>query len=134
MLFSSQRQRRAIMERPNTEGRCSNWTGRTYRRFELEFPVRLKFQSGRFTEEVEGVSKNLSIGGLLVRSALPVAQHTLVTFVLSVHGHHSLRRIHLTGGGEIVRVEIAEAEGAFMMAVKCGSPVVELEEFLPSTN
>ncbi len=122
------------MERPNTEERCSNWHGRTYRRFKLEFPVRLKFQNGRSTEEVEGVSKNLSIGGLLVRSVLPVPQHTLVTFVLSVHGRHSLRPIHLMGGGEIVRVEVADAEGAFMMAVKCGSPVVELEEFLPSAN
>lgn len=122
------------MERLNTEERASNCHGRTYRRFKLEFPVRLKFERGRSTEEVEGVSKNLSIGGLLVRSALPVPQHTLVTFVLSVHGYHSLRPVHLTGGGEVVRVEVAEAEGAYMMAVRCGSPVVELEEFLPSSS
>lgn len=119
------------MERPNIEETFSNWRGRSYRRFKLEFPVRLRFQRGASVEEVEGVSRNLSIGGLLVRSPLSVPQHTLVTFVLSVHGRHSLRPIHLMGGGEIVRVEVAEAEGAYMMAVKCDSPVVELQEYLP---
>jgi hypothetical protein len=119
------------MERMNTLQQSTDWRGRHYRRFRLEFPVRLRFQSGSTTAEIEAVSKNLSVGGLLIRSALPVPQHTAVTFVLSVHGSQSLRPVHLRGEGEIVRVENVEPEGTFMMAVRCDSPVKELEEYLP---
>jgi hypothetical protein len=54
-----------------------------------------------------------------------------VSFVLSVHGSQSLRPIHLTGEGEIVRLESGDAEGTFVMAVKCNAPVTQLEEYLP---
>ncbi len=106
------------------------WHGRTYRRFRLEFPVRLKFNIGFTAAEIEAVSKNLSVGGLLLRSAKPVPQHTSVSFVLSVHGSQSLRPVYLMGEGEIVRVEDGEGEGTFVFAVKCDSPVTELEEYL----
>lgn len=107
------------------------WHGRSYRRFRLEFPVRLKFQVGQATSEIETVSKDLSVGGLLLRSVRPVPTNTPVTFVLSVHGKHSVRPIHLCGEGEIVRIESDEAEGTYIMAVKCSAPVTHLEEFLP---
>ena len=107
------------------------WHGRNHRRFALAFPVRLKYQTESLSAEIETVSKNLSIGGLLVRSASPVPQHTSVSFVLSVHGRHSVRPIHLQGEGQIVRVETGEAEGTFILAVKCDTPVTQLEEFLP---
>ena len=91
----------------------------------------MRFQRGSTTAEIEAVSKNLSVGGLLIRSLLPVPEHTTVSFVLSVHGRESLRPVHLRGDGEIVRVENVEAEGAYVMAVKCDAPVKELEEYLP---
>lgn len=119
------------MERINSLPRSTDWRGRNYRRFRLEFPVRLRYQYGSTTAEIEAVSKNLSVGGLLVRSALPVPEHTAVTFVLSVHGSQSLRPVHLIGEGEIVRVETVEPEGTFVMAVRCDVPVTELEEYLP---
>jgi hypothetical protein len=108
-----------------------NRQGRKYRRFKLEFPVRLKFKIGSTSAEVEAVSKNLSVGGLLIRSAMPVPQHTAVVFVLSVHGSQSLRPIHLMGAGEIVRVENIEAETSYVIAVKCETPITELEAYLP---
>ena len=120
------------MERVNTIHSSSNLRGRNHRRFKLEFPVRLRFQRGSTTAEIETVSKNLSVDGLLVRSLLPVPEHTAVTFVLSVHGSQSLRPVHLMGEGEIVRVENVEAEGTYVMAVKCDAPVAELEEYLPT--
>lgn len=111
--------------------RPSKWHGRSYRRFALAFPVRLKYQTESMTAEIETVSQNLSIGGLLVRSASPVPEHTNVSFVLSVHGRHAIRPIHLQGEGQIVRIETGEGEGTFVMAVKCNAPVTQLEEFLP---
>jgi hypothetical protein len=119
------------MERIERLQRPRDRRGRTYRRFKLEFPVRLKFETDSRRSEIEAVSKNLSVGGLLVRSALPVPQDTPVTFVLTVHGSQSLRPIHLAGEGQIVRVEGGEADGTFAIAVKCNVPVTQLEEYLP---
>ena len=111
--------------------RPAKWHGRSYRRFALAFPVRLNYQSGSTTAEIETVSQNLSIGGLLVRSAISVPQDTKVSFVVSVHGRNAVRPIHLRGEGQIVRIETGDAEGTFVLAVKCNAPVTQLEEFLP---
>jgi len=111
--------------------RPSDWRGRSHRRFELEFPVRLKFQVGSTSSEIETVSKNVSIGGLLVRSVLPVPEDIPINFILSVHGRESLRPVHLLGEGRIVRVESGEVEGTFIIAVKCTALVTQLKEYLP---
>ena len=111
--------------------RLSDWRGRNYRRFELAFPVRLKFRLGSASSEIETVSKNVSLGGLLVRSAHSLPEHTEVTFVLSVHGKQSLRPVHLVGEGRIVRVELDDVDGTFVMAVKCDALVTQLEQYLP---
>jgi PilZ domain len=110
----------------------SVWRGRTYRRFRLEFPVRLKYRNGPSTTEIDTVSKDLSLGGLLVRSAHPVPEHTQVSFVLSVHGSQSLRPVYLVGDGEVVRVETTAVDVPFALAIRCNTPVTELEEYLPS--
>jgi hypothetical protein len=120
------------IERGKTLYELSTWRGRSYRRFKLEFPVRLKFISGPSSREIDTVSKDLSVGGLLVRSALLVPEHTVVSFVLSVHGSQSLRPVHLIGEGEIVRVETTSMDEQFAIAIRCNAPVTELEEYLPS--
>jgi hypothetical protein len=119
------------MERSKALECPSIWRGRSYRRFRLEFPVRLKFRNGSSITEIDTVSKDLSLGGLLVRSALSLPEHTLVSFVLSVHGSQSLRPVYLIGDGEVVRVETATDE-PFALAIRCNAPVTELEEYLPT--
>ena len=108
-----------------------DWKGRKYRRFNLEFPVTLKVQSGTPGAEIEAISKNVSVGGLLLRSAQPIPTHSQVTFILSVHGEHAVRPIHLVGEGEIVRVEDEGSGPTFTIAVKCKTPVAQLENYLP---
>src|ERR1700722_16950363 len=110
----------------------ADWKSRRYRRFNLEFPVRMKVQSRSFAAEIEGVSKNVSVGGLLVRSAGMIPENTLVSFILSVHGERAVRPINLMGEGEVVRVESEDADATFVMAVKCKAPVIQLEEYLPA--
>jgi len=119
------------MGRLETILRLSDWQGRKHRRFELEFPVHMKFQCDSATTEIDVVSKNISLGGLLVRSTLSIPEHTSVTFILSVHGKQAIRPVHLRGEEEIVRVESGGAESAFAMAVRCKAPVTQLEEYLP---
>lgn len=119
------------MDRTDALQRSSDWRARNYRRFDLEFPVLLRFQAESISVEVEGVSKNVSVGGLLVRSVSPIPAHTSVTFVLSVHGKQALRPVRLIGEGEVVRIEREEHQASFALAVKCISLVKELENYLP---
>ena len=108
--------------------------GRTYRRFDLEFPVRMRFQSGATRLEIEGVSKNLSVGGLLFRSTLAIPERTAVSFMICLHASDAVRPVHLMGEGEVVRVAGGEHEGVFLVAVRCNEPVVHLEELLRESN
>ena len=106
------------------------WHRRRYRRFELEFPVRIKSSSG----SIDAVSKNISVGGLMVRSATAIPENTAVTFTLSVHGKGAVRPTRLRGEGHVVRVEPGEKEATFGVAMRCSTPLVQLEEFLPGDN
>jgi hypothetical protein len=119
------------MDRLESTLRLWDWKGRKYRRFSLEFPVRIKVQSSAHGSEIDAISKNVSVGGLLVRTTFQIPEHTPVTFVLTVHGEEAVRPIHLVGEGEIVRVESVSPDTTFMIAVKCKAPVMQLEEYLP---
>jgi len=123
------------MSRLETALAISKPQGRRYRRFELAFPVRITVQSDPAGTELETVSKNVSVGGLLVRSTAPLVPNTPVAFVLTVHGERGLRPIHLVGEGEVVRVDPQYRDGAeasFALAVRCNTPVMRLEKYLPS--
>ena len=119
----------STMDRLELPLAVQDWKGRRYRRFNLEFPVHLKVQSESFTCDIEGMSMNVSVGGLLVRSTKSVPRNSLVTFMLTVHSEQAVRPIHLLGDGEIVRVENQDQN--FVLAVKCRTPVTQLETYLP---
>jgi hypothetical protein len=104
---------------------------RRYHRFKLAFPVRLNFLLGVANVQIDSVSKNLSIGDLLVRSTVLIPTHTELSFTLSVYGKGAVRPIYLVGQGEVVRVCADESEGNFLVAIECKVPVTELEEYLP---
>jgi hypothetical protein len=108
----------------------SGWHGRRYRRFDIAFPVRIRFGSGPAAAEIEGVSRNVSVGGLLVRSALSLPLHTPVTFVLTVHSKQAVRPVHLISEGKVVRSHSEESETGYTVAVKCHAPFTQLEQFL----
>lgn len=123
------------MSRLETAVAISKPQGRRYRRFELAFPVRITVQSEPSGTVIETVSTNISVGGLLVRSTVPLVPYTPVAFVLTVHGEQGLRPIHLVGEGEVVRVDPQYRDGdeaSFALAVRCNTPVMQLEKYLPS--
>ncbi|MGA7380089.1 MAG: PilZ domain-containing protein [Terriglobales bacterium] len=100
---------------------------RQQRRFELRYPVRLWIQFADSPAEIETVSRNAAVGGLLLSSAVMIPQHTAVGFVMTIQEEQALRPIHLASDGKVVRVE-SEASGAgFAIAVKCAHPISELE-------
>lgn len=99
---------------------------RRYRRFHLQFPVCLSFPAGEAARKLEGVSKNVSLGGLLVKTGDVLPISTAVNLTVSVMGRSSGRPIVLHGEGEVVRVlELASGAG-FEIAVKCRRPITEL--------
>ena len=92
--------------------------------------MRLKYEPGGSSVEVETLSKNVSIGGLLVRSDSIIPEHTPVTFVISIQGGLAVQPIYLAGEGEIVRVEGCGA--TFGLAVECKTVITQLEHYLPA--
>jgi len=113
-------------------GRPPYRSQRKYRRFSGTYPVHLTFQRGEPLTELEAVSKNVSIGGMLLKTASPVPQRSSVNFTIRLHGIQTLRPIDLVGEGEVVRVEPRGAEG-FAIAIKCSRPFSQIETYLSTT-
>ena len=96
----------------------------------MGYPVRVTFQAGGPVVEVESISKNVSIGGLLLESTSMIPEHTPVTFIIRIEGERSGRPIYLAGEGQTVRVESVGV--AFTIAVECETVITQLEDYLPA--
>ncbi len=99
---------------------------RRFQRFNLRFPVHVKFSSG----ETDATSKNISIGGLLLESKCPIPHHSGVEFTITLGGE-TPRSIVLGGTGEVVRIEPGDT-GTFRIAVACAHPIHRIENYLLS--
>ena len=99
---------------------------RKHRRFALRFPVQVKFHAGSRDAELHAVSRNVSVGGMLLEVPSSIPQHCPVSFILTLQGGDIVRPIHLTGEGEVVRVQPQEAGVGFAIAVQCSQPLKEL--------
>jgi len=107
---------------------------RKYRRFHLQFPVCLSVPAGEAARKVDGVSKNVSLGGLLVKTANVLPVSASVNLTVNILGRKSRRPILLHGEGEVVRVvELARGAG-FEIAVKCTRPITELRCHVRQTS
>ncbi len=103
---------------------------REYRRFCLRNQVRVKYHAGDSVSELQAVSKNVSIGGLLLETDSRIPQCCPVSFVMTVNGGPVIRPIQFVGEGEVVRVEPDAAGAGFAIAVKCKRPMSQLEGYL----
>jgi hypothetical protein len=105
---------------------------RKYRRFELQLPVWLSFPSAGFVHKLEGISKNVSMGGVLVKATDHIPTRTQVSLTMDVRGPRLQRPVRLLGEGEVVRVERLEAGAGFAIAIECRRPIAEIEN--PATG
>lgn len=106
---------------------------RRYRRFDLQYPVHLSFPSSGTVRELDAISRNVSIGGLLLRANDSLPLHTQVSLSMEVQGPRMRRPVRLVGEGEIVRVERLESAG-FAIAIECKRPIAEIENHLLATG
>ena len=105
---------------------------RKYRRFDLRFPVFLSYPLAGVVRELETVSKNVSVGGLLVTANDQIPLRTPVSLTMNVVGRRLRRSVRLSGEGEVVRVESLGPGAGFAIAVECIRPIQEIEDHLPA--
>lgn len=113
---------------------ATHFKQRKYRRFNLHYPVLVKFQQGHFPAEIETTSKNVSIGGLLLQASAEIPPHTRVSFTMIIQGGRAVRPIHVIGEGNVVRVERGSQEQEFAIAVQCLTPVTQIRQSLPAAG
>ena len=76
--------------------------------------------------QVASVSKNVSTGGILLRTTSLVPLHTAVALTMQLRGALYERPVQLVAEGEVVRVERSDPSGEFAIAVECRDPMTEL--------
>ena len=107
---------------------------RRYRRFDLQLPVRLSFSYRGTVHELETISRDVSIGGLLLRSKDSLPLQTQVGLMMDVQSPRLFRSIRLVSDGEVVRVEPVESDAGYAIAIKCKYPITEMENHLTATG
>src|SRR5258708_40139136 len=96
---------------------------RRHRRFNLQFPVSLSFSSHEGVRELDAVSANISIGGVLLEANDAVPPHTQVSLVMEVKGPWSHRPVRLVVKDERRRVVALAANEEFHIASVCQHPI-----------
>jgi hypothetical protein len=92
---------------------------RKHRRFSVSYPVHVKWDLEGSTCELQAVTKNVSICGLLLETTSSIPEHCRVNFIMTVHGGHVTRPIPVMGDGQVVRVEPHGPGAGFAVAIKC---------------
>ena len=92
---------------------------RKHRRFSVSYPVHVKFHLEDSVSELQAVTKDVSIGGLLLETRSPIPQRCPVDFIMTLHGGTVTRPIRVTGEGEVVRIEPHGLGAGFAIAIKC---------------
>jgi hypothetical protein len=105
-------------------------TERRYPRFKLRYPVHGKFYSGTAVSEFNAVSKNVSIGGLLLEATSEIPRHSPVSFTMTIEGGRVIHPIRLAGEGEVVRVQLSGPGSCFAIALACKDPIAQIENYL----
>jgi len=106
---------------------------RKYRRFSVRYPVQVIFNVAGCVSELQAISNNVSLGGILLEAATPIPQYCDVTFAMAVPEHHIVGGFQLAGEGAVVRVESHQSGTGFAIAVECRRPLSMLEDYLPTS-
>jgi c-di-GMP-binding flagellar brake protein YcgR len=101
---------------------------RRYHRYTVQCPVAVACSVGNSVSRLHAISKNVSIGGLLLEAPSAIPQNCPVEFAMIIEGSHIIRPIQLVGEGKVVRIESSPTTG-FDIAVECSRPITEIEKY-----
>jgi hypothetical protein len=96
---------------------------RKHPRFPLNYPVRLKFGGDGELQELEAMSTNISLGGVLLQAPSPVPPNCEVEFVMTIQRSTSQKPVRLKGAGRVVRVEQHFSGRGFGIAIEYKRPI-----------
>jgi hypothetical protein len=91
---------------------------RKHRRFPVRYPVYLEWLIEGSACEVQAVTNNASVCGLLIDTSVAIPQDCPVEFTMAVYGGHVTRPVLVSGEGHVVRVESPGSAG-YAIAIKC---------------
>ncbi len=103
---------------------------RKHRRFDLQFPVCVNFPSDGETHQLKALTKNVSVGGMLLKAASQLPLRTQVRLTIEVNTPWPGRHFRLHAEGEIVRVEELGKQEGFALAIECKRLIEEIGEHL----
>jgi hypothetical protein len=92
---------------------------RKHRRFSVSYPVHVKWRLENSVSELQAVTKNVSVSGLLLETTSAIPQHCRVDFIMTLQGGHVARPIPVMGEGQVVRVEPHGPGAGFAIAIEC---------------
>jgi hypothetical protein len=96
---------------------------RRYQRFAFPYRIQVSFGGLGQTTQVDGVTRNVSTGGLLLESAVFIPSSSAVRFTIIAQGDRVFHPMEFTGEGEVVRVETDPSRAAYAIAIKCIRPI-----------
>jgi hypothetical protein len=93
---------------------------RKHPRFDLKYRVKLKCHAcNGVVVKLDAISRNVSMGGLLLETNTLIPERTAVSFILTMRGAPLIRPILLTGEAEVVRVVPRGPDNGFLIALQC---------------
>jgi hypothetical protein len=91
--------------------------------FAMHHRVRVEFTSAGNTFYVEGVTRNVSVSGVLFEAASPIPEACRVDLTMMAEEAWVIRPIEFVGKGRVVRVGVGSRGRGFLIAVKCVRPI-----------
>jgi hypothetical protein len=96
----------------------------------MRYPVQVTFGAGDSVSELEAITSNISLGGMLLEAATSIPTHHYVSFRVAVPETDVVGALQLAGEGQVVRVESHQSGKGFSIAVKCKRPISKLTNIL----
>jgi hypothetical protein len=91
---------------------------RSHPRFALRCRAKLDFTSAGTRLQLDCITRNVGVGGLLIESPVSIPKQTPVNFSMTAEGGLTQRGCEFTGSGEVVRVEPDPPGEGYVVAIK----------------
>ena len=96
---------------------------RSYRRFPLRHRIRVSFAAADPDSCLEGYTRNVSIGGILLEFFSRIPLHVAVTFAMTIVGSELIHPIEFAGEGRVVRIEPDASGVGYAVALAFAGPI-----------